>query len=548
MPQTALIQFIQQSSQAALLIDIDDFSIISCNCASTEILGASQLQISDSPFFVTLSKKTKKFISQNFKVFNSEILLGSRIILIFAELRDGLLIIYLQEKYNLDLPSHYLIEVLDGLEAYVYCKDSEYNYTYANRLVCDLFNAAQSDIIGRGDNAFFDEETAHNIRVKSDALVVKKGECVENEERNLVANENIYRTYLSVKKPLIDHNDDIVGLVGISTDISRYKAIEKEIRSSEQKLTAILDNVAAYIYIRDTKHCFTYTNKMTQTLFQRSASEIEGKTPVDLLGNLNGTEFQRLDIDLYRTKEVIKGIEVFIAGKEVFYYWTVKVPLFDDNGDISGLIGMSVDITEQKKLEQKLEQSNNLLKSKINEITLLQATLWEQATQDPLTQLFNRRYFNEMANKEIIKNERHKKPMALLLLDADFFKQVNDDFGHSIGDKVLVKLSKIMLEQCRRTDIVCRYGGEEFVILMPEVSQHIAMDRAENIRKCYQEEITKLLSRTATVSIGIAMWNKDLVDIEALAKAADQAMYQAKHNGRNQVVIYNSTYLKGDFE
>ena len=200
---------------------------------------------------------------------------------------------------------------------------------------------------------------------------------------------------------------------------------------------------------------------------------------------------------------------------------------------------MSTDITEQKKLEQQLENSNTLLKLKIDEITLLQSTLWEQATQDPLTQLFNRRYFNEIANKEIIKTARNKKPMALLLLDADYFKKVNDNFGHAMGDKVLVKFAQIMMDECRRTDIVCRYGGEEFVILMPEASQDIAVGRAEKIRENYQKEITSILNNTSTVSIGIAMWDDNLVDLEGLTKAADQAMYQAKNNGRNQVVVYN---------
>ena len=127
------------------------------------------------------------------------------------------------------------------------------------------------------------------------------------------------------------------------------------------------------------------------------------------------------------------------------------------------------------------------------------------------------------------------------MIDADYFKKINDQFGHDTGDKVLIKLSQIMIDQCRRTDIVCRFGGEEFVILMPEASQETAFDRAEKIRTCYKEEITEMLSSSSTISIGIAMWNKSLADLEGLTKAADQAMYQAKNNGRNQVIIYNST-------
>ena len=179
------------------------------------------------------------------------------------------------------------------------------------------------------------------------------------------------------------------------------------------------------------------------------------------------------------------------------------------------------------------------MKKKIEEITKLQESLWEQATQDPLTQLFNRRYFNENSNKEIQKSERSKKPLALLLLDADYFKSVNDQFGHDIGDQVLIKLAKIMIGECRRTDIVCRYGGEEFVILLPDANEKIAFNRAEKIRLRYQKEVSEFLKTPSTISIGIAMWDKNLETLEEFTKAADKAMYQAKENGRNQVVIYD---------
>jgi diguanylate cyclase (GGDEF)-like protein/PAS domain S-box-containing protein len=540
MNHSMMIQLIKESQQPALLVSSDDFSILASNTLCTELLGVDSNSLASSDFFKQFKKSTLKLLTQSLSFFNSEFVLEQRIILVIGEIRDNTLLVYLQEKHSLNMPSRHLIKILDDLGAYVYCKDLHYNYSYANKMVCDLFSRTNKAIIGHPDSEFFDTQTADNIRNLSDALVIEQGESIEQEEVNYISNDDAYRTFLSVKKPLIGDNNKVVGLFGISTDISHYKDIEKKIRLSELKLNTILDNVAAYIYIRDDKHRFTYTNKMTQQLFQKSNSEIEGKTPVDLLGEINGTEFERLDIDLYRTKKVIEGIEKFIAGEETFYYWTVKAPLFDDAGNVSGLIGMSTDITEQKELEQQLEKSNDLLQSKIDEISLLQATLWEQATQDPLTKLFNRRYFNEVAHTEIIKSERNKKSMALLLLDADYFKKVNDDFGHSIGDKVLVKFSDVMLAQCRRTDIVCRFGGEEFVILMPDVSQEIALERAEKIRIAYQEEITTLLGRPTTVSIGIAMWNKNLINLEGLTKAADQAMYNAKLNGRNQVSIYSA--------
>ena len=330
-------------------------------------------------------------------------------------------------------------------------------------------------------------------------------------------------------------------MFGISTDISEYKAIEKKIRLNEEKLNTILDNVGAYIYIKDLNLKLTYVNKMTIGLFNLKEEEILGYSTDELFGEEAGEGFRHLDEKLLKENKVISGIEKLPSEDVDLFYWTVKAPLYDEDNKLTGLIGMSTDISEQKKLEKKLEQSNNELQYKIDEITKLQATLWEQATQDPLTQLFNRRYFNEISKNEILKAERSGNPLALLLIDADHFKKVNDAFGHNIGDQVLIKLAEIMRNQCRQTDIICRFGGEEFVILMPEIDKKTGLKRAESIRICYQKEITELLEgHKSTLSIGLAMWNADLIDLEGLTKAADQAMYQAKHNGRNQVIIYNA--------
>ena len=534
MPQARFYQLIQQSRQPAMLIRLSDLSFLGNNTLCNELLNSSEDVIEASAFYCDLLSQLRKPLELGLSFFNSEVISDNRIILLSAEIRENYLILYLQEKYSLNLPSHHLVNILDSLGAYIYCKDLNYRYTYANEMVGELFGQNNRSLIGTLDSDNFDPSSVKTIRDNADRLVIENKQLIKKEEVLFIPNLNEVRTFLSVKQPLIGNNNKVVGLFGISTDITHYKAIE-------QKLNTILNNVSAYIYIRDTKHRFTYANKMSQNLFQLSMKEISGKTPIDLLGDFNGKEFQRLDLELFKTKKKVEGIEQFITEEKTYYYWTVKAPLFDDEGNIVSLIGMSIDITEQKTLEVELEKTNAKLNTKIDEITQLQATLWEQATQDPLTNLFNRRYFNEISNKEIIKYNRNKNPLALLLLDADYFKKVNDEFGHEVGDKVLIKLSQIMIEQCRRSDIVCRFGGEEFVILMPAANQATAIERAEKIRLCYQEEITKLLKgHTATLSIGIAMWNKELVDLEGLTKAADQAMYQAKHSGRNQVIVYSA--------
>lgn len=543
-----LIELVEQGLQPTLLIQLAQSQVITINRAGLNLLIAedtefNQTRFSSNPLCAQLLNKSQKLKEKGLSFFNFEIFQYNKIFLVIAEVQQEFAIIRLQEKYNYNMPSSHLINILDSLGAYVYCKDTDYKFTYANKMVGELFGVDHHQIIGHYDSDYFAADSAKRVRQDVDNLVIEGHQCIEKEETVRFNNEDQDRTFLSVKKPIVTKDDKVVGLFGISTDITHYKAIENKIRLNEQKLNTILDNVAAYIYIKDSQLNFTYVNKMTVELFQLKEEEIIGHSVDDLLGADAGQEFLQLDNQLLSSKQVVKGIEKLITPEGELFYWTVKAPLYDENHHVVGLIGMSTDISEQKKLEQQLEKTNNELKFKIDEITQLQATLWEQATQDPLTQLFNRRYFNEVAQKEISKFKRNDKSMAMLLLDADYFKKINDKFGHDIGDKVLIKLAEIMLDQCRRSDIVCRFGGEEFVILIPNISLASALERANNIRLTYEKEITQLLNGySATISIGIAMWDEQLENklrnLEGLTKAADQAMYQAKHSGRNQVCIY----------
>ena len=541
-PQAQLLtQLIQQSTQPSILIDIQNDEIITSNFHYLTLFDIQQPNQISNIFYQTLLKKAHQLINKGLLFFNYEIFYANKIFLIIAEVRDNTLVIYLQEKFNHNMPSSHLINILDSLGAYVYCKDTDYKFTYANKMVGSLFGVDHLSMIGKIDSDYFGISGAEKIREDFDSLVIHNKLKIEKEEKVFIPNLKTTKTFISVKKPLIGKDNEVVGLFGISTDISQYKAIEKKIRLSEQKLNTILDNVAAYIYIKDINLKFTYVNKMTINLFNLEEKEIIGHSTDELFGEAAGKGFRHLDEQLFKNKKVISGIEKLPTEGGDLFYWTVKAPLYDERNNLTALIGMSTDISEQKKLEKELEKSNNELQYKIDEITKLQATLWEQATQDPLTQLFNRRYFNEISKNEILKSERRGNHLALLLIDADFFKQVNDLFGHNVGDKVLIKLADIMLNQCRKTDIICRYGGEEFVILLSEADQSTVLKRAESIRLCYQKEITELLNgHKSTLSIGLAMWSEELIDLEGLTKAADQAMYQAKHNGRNQVVIYNA--------
>ncbi|OFZ25339.1 MAG: hypothetical protein A2381_19320 [Bdellovibrionales bacterium RIFOXYB1_FULL_37_110] len=168
--------------------------------------------------------------------------------------------------------------------------------------------------------------------------------------------------------------------------------------------------------------------------------------------------------------------------------------------------------------------------------------LYEKSVRDGLTNLYNVRFFKSSLLKELKRTRRHEHNCSLIMIDIDFFKKINDSHGHPTGDSVLRKVSDIFLDCTRETDIVSRYGGEEFSIILPETSTEGALIVAEKIRKTTEETAfysTANIQLSVTLSLGIATFPEDAEVTESLIDRADQALYTAKHGGRNRVVQYS---------
>ena len=173
--------------------------------------------------------------------------------------------------------------------------------------------------------------------------------------------------------------------------------------------------------------------------------------------------------------------------------------------------------------------------------TLNQYRLRQAGLTDPLTALNNRRFFEQRLVEEFDRARRTRRPLCCLMIDIDFFKQVNDTYGHQVGDKVLQRVSQTMVEQMRRTDVLARYGGEEFVVLLPETLATTAMDVAERLRVRVASELIALDDGgelSITVSIGLSVLDSSTSEQDTpktLVAYADQALYKAKHGGRDRV-------------
>ncbi len=201
------------------------------------------------------------------------------------------------------------------------------------------------------------------------------------------------------------------------------------------------------------------------------------------------------------------------------------------------------DITDRKQAEIALQQANDQLNARLGEITALQELLREQTLRDPLTGLHNRRYLDETLEHELARAKREGYPLCIALIDLDHFKRVNDTYGHQAGDEVLKNFGALLQKCTRSGDIACRYGGEEFLLLLPKIAPEVALQRAEELRGNFAQNSVEfgVFKITTTLSIGLAAYPLHGKTPDTLTHNADQALYRAKHAGRNRVVLFDET-------
>lgn len=215
-------------------------------------------------------------------------------------------------------------------------------------------------------------------------------------------------------------------------------------------------------------------------------------------------------------------LEFEIVGLKGTHRWldTHAVPMRDVKGQITGLLAVTRDITARKRVDQELKRLAQI---------------------DSLTNLANRRHFMELAEQELSRTLRYGGPLSVLMLDLDHFKNINDTYGHKIGDLVLQKFGGLVRQTLRDVDAVGRVGGEEFAVVLPQTDGEHALEVAERLCRLTADTEVALdqgLPLHFTVSIGVASLTDARSNIDTLLGQADQALYQAKHSGRNRVCVY----------
>ncbi len=295
----------------------------------------------------------------------------------------------------------------------------------------------------------------------------------------------------------------------------------------------VMEHLPEMVFVLDANETIIDANAMAQKWLAKPLDQILGGDPIDVFREWPQL-LQRFFFMEYHREEVE------LRSDPVRMFEVISTPIFNSSGDLEGRVILAYDITERKKLENQLTAANRELQTQLEENERLRAQLQEQAIRDPLTGVFNRRYFTEALESEIARAARENTSFSLIILDVDHFKKVNDTHGHKCGDLVLKSLASFLMENTRRSDIVCRFGGEEFVILMPDAAVDDARERAELFRKkfeallhTYEDEQIR-----ATFSVGVASFPIHAGSGESLLVAADEALYRSKAEGRNRVSVF----------
>jgi diguanylate cyclase (GGDEF)-like protein/PAS domain S-box-containing protein len=341
-----------------------------------------------------------------------------------------------------------------------------------------------------------------------------------------------------------DQHGAPIAIMTTIRDITERKWVEEQIRESEARYRIVADNTFDWEFWQAPNDQFIYISPSCNRITGRDAIEFI-RNPELVVGIIHPDDRQRYLQHSAETKHNKSPGEIEFRiqradGQERLINHICQ-PVFDENGNFTGTRGSNRDITERKSAEENLQNANEQLRLQLSEIEQLQIILRQQALHDPLTGLHNRRYMEEGLRMELARAAREDYQVTIALLDMDNLKAFNDTHGHAIGDKALVLLGEKLRELTRTDDIICRYGGDEFLIVLHKTNLKDGFKRVNQWRKAMEDLRIphEQLQLQITFTAGIATYPSHARSLDQIIKAADDALYEAKKNGRNTVMAPN---------
>ncbi|TAE54804.1 MAG: CHASE2 domain-containing protein [Nostocales cyanobacterium] len=312
--------------------------------------------------------------------------------------------------------------------------------------------------------------------------------------------------------------------------------IQRELKRSKEFLYEVINAIPDPIFVKNTQHQWIMLNDAYCRFTGYSYSVLMEKSDYDIFPKHEADIFREQDNLVFKTHQPKENEEEFTDAHGNTYSIATKRSLHRDAAGNLFLVGVIRDITERKQAEQKLKRQADDLSRSNFELKMKEINLRQLAYYDSLTGLPNRKFFHEQFCEFISQAKSNNSLLGLLFIDLDGFKKVNDTLGHDIGDRLLIIVAQRLNNTLRSTDIVSRLGGDEFTIILGNIShEKFAASIAEKLLKVITEPIVLDGNLTqVSASIGISIYPLNGQDCETLIKEADTAMYQAKHLGKNR--------------
>lgn len=480
-----------------------------------------------------------------------------------------------------------LHNIIDSLPDATFVIDKDKRVIEWNKAMEELTGVKKAEIIGKGDYAYAIPFYGYKRPMLIDLLNasdedIEKISTVTGRKINAIFGE-VYRPsfrkekdlYLwAIASPILDKDGYQIGAVESIHDITEHKDTEKMLMDVNEKLR---------VWANELEHRareLAVLNEMGE-LIQSCISIDEIYTVISqaiyrlfpffsgCLYMLNKPENQFENVSTWgsslKSKETFKPFECSALKQSRIHISEsgnkglkckhllngflgnyICIPLIAQ-GESIGLLHLQIEKEQITSTDIEMAESRQILLTTITEhISLslynmkLRETLKYQAIRDPLTDLFNRRYMEETLEREMQRARRKETTVGLIMFDIDHFKEFNDTFGHAAGDTMLREIASFIKSNIRTEDIASRYGGEEFLITMPDATLKITRERAEKLRREVKKLEVKHRSQplgAVTLSFGVAVFPKHAQRGEALIKAADKALYRAKAEGRDKVVV-----------
>jgi len=281
----------------------------------------------------------------------------------------------------------------------------------------------------------------------------------------------------------------------------------------------LLENIPKGIMLTNKSGIIEYVNKYFEKITLYSSKEVIGKNANVLKSGHHTKKFYEKLWNKIQNEGFYNGEVLNRKKNGEVYPQRVSITALYTQGQINSYIAIFSDISEEKEVLEKLKKQKRVYEQK--------------AHTDYLTKIYNRGKFDNILEYEYKKYQRYNEPFCLIFLDIDYFKKINDEFGHDVGDNVLVQLSHLISQNIRQSDTFARWGGEEFVILLSQTQLNVAYDFANKLREIIKHYVFTHVKQL-TVSMGVVEFNENQT-LEAFIKKADTALYLAKENGRNRV-------------